>query len=350
VNDHLLLFIPGIMGTELRYVGEGRYGELTDIPVWSENLVTLLDSLAVNPDSLDKGRELQVGAVLRELRFHKLSVKKLYGPLLDFLMNDKDLKYREDDDLKAFGYDWRKDNRETAGRLAEFMRCRIMQGVERFKIIAHSMGGIVTRLLLADPANADLAARTALFVQIGVPVRGSSKAFYTLKHSPEMSWMVDALMALRGHIAPVLFGRLMGSIRSFDSLFQLLPHESEHILATEADNHYSALDEQAWKEPYRDKLDAALEVHQILRNFSFPRTITFYSTEIITDSEYLVDGYFNVVKKIPSFAKGDGTVTIASAVLNTPPAKRVPILDKILHDSLPCHRALWERLAEELRK
>lgn len=346
MSDHFLIFVPGILGSELRYVGESAVKDYENVAVWGEDLSVLWDALAKNPACLR--RPLQPGRILRTIKFHWLSVKKLYDPFLKFLAKQG---YSEDTNFHGFAYDWRQDNRQTALLLANFMRGKVSKGIQHFKIVAHSMGGIVVRLLLADPSNQDLAARVKLFVQIGTPVLGSSKAYYTLKHSPEISWLFDIWRTAREQLDRTLLTELIESVRSFDSIFQLLPAETENVLLTAGGDHFSAVNARAWPSQYAQKVRAAQEVHQIIQAFQFPQMKTFYGTEIVTDYDYVVDRDFNVLSKRPSPFKGDGTVIMASAVLASPVATRTPIPDRhAVHDSLPNHKDVMQYLASELPK
>jgi len=347
VGNHFLIFLPGIMGTELRYVGVGRYLELVDQPVWGEDFSAILNALAGDPNIL---RGDLVGEVLKKVSFRFFGISLAYGRFLEFVIND--LGYKSDINFKAFGYDWRKDNQESAQSLAEFMRKRLREGVQEFKIIAHSMGGIVARLLFANPKNKDLLDRTTLFVQIGTPVRGSSKAFYTLKIIPEFNIFVRFIMLLKNHLRPKIYKDLMDSISTFASLYQLLPPETEQILVDENGKRLDALQDAVWSK-LEDKgiLSRAREVHRLIQKCPTEnmRIVTFYGSDIITDGDYVVDSHFDVVKKRPSPFIGDGTVTIASAAADTPAKDRQRIRGKnALHDNLPNHDSVKQSLSNLL--
>lgn len=94
---------------------------------------------------------------------------------------------RAEDDFFPFAYNWLTDNQVTANKLAEFIREKDQTGNYLYCLIAHSMGGIVSRLMLANPNNRDLAEKTKLLFQIATPVRGSAKAYYALKRYPNFA-------------------------------------------------------------------------------------------------------------------------------------------------------------------
>lgn len=349
MSEHYLIFLPGMMATELRYVGQGRFGSPEDKQVWGGNILSIWDSLAKNPMILQG--ELQVGKVLRHVDL-KLYKYPIYGPFFDFLMTGSGLDYKENVNFFAFAYDWRKDNRESAECLAKFMRKKMREGVKEFKIIAHSMGGIIARLLLANPENGDLKTKIKLFVQIGTPVLGSARAFSSLKDIPDFPRFLESICWLRYMTNPKLYKYLMTSISSFDSIYQLLPPKTEQILVDEIGRRYNALEGRVWPTlADKKKLRGAREVHRIIQNCSFEniKVITLYGTEILTKGDYIVDEHFNIMRNRPSSSKGDGTVTIASSIANTPLDSRIPIADKkVSHDCLPNHDEIKKVLLKEL--
>jgi pimeloyl-ACP methyl ester carboxylesterase len=78
-----------------------------------------------------------------------------------------------------FAYDWRADNRSSADSLERFIRQVIKD--KRLRFIAHSMGGIVTRLMLKK--HKDLLVRTDVLFQVASPIGGSAVAFAALNGS-----------------------------------------------------------------------------------------------------------------------------------------------------------------------
>jgi len=109
----------------------------------------------------------------------------------------------------AFPYDWRRDNRVSAKRLADFIRQRLAEWREyagaqaQVIIVAHSMGGIVARYYLeALQGWTDCKA----LITFGTPFRGSVKALNYLANGCDLG--------------PFEFTDL---VRSFTSVYQLLP-------------------------------------------------------------------------------------------------------------------------------
>jgi pimeloyl-ACP methyl ester carboxylesterase len=108
----------------------------------------------------------------------------------------------------AFGYDWRQDLTVTARELCDFI------GPRRAKIIAHSMGGLVT-LLAAQQCGAQFDA----VAFAGVPFRGSPGIFDDL-FLGTVSARNTALLS-----APALW--------TFSSSWQLLPRSDDFFVDAE---------------------------------------------------------------------------------------------------------------------
>ena len=145
-----------------------------------------------------------------------------------------------------FAYDWRRDNVENARRLHEFIkekRAYVQQEYERrygesdydveFDIVAHSMGGILTRYYLRY-GTAELSAAvdtpSVLWagaehvdqaILVGPPNAGSAHALDQLVNGRDF-----------GRFAPEYPAALLGT---FPSLYQLLPRGRHGVLRAEAD-------------------------------------------------------------------------------------------------------------------
>ncbi len=159
---HGLIFVPGIMGSELLAADSHR-------PVWSGDPLVLLDTLVRDPLALRRD-DLQPGKLIRTIDPGGID---LYGKFLNALA---DRGFAEGGNLRLFPYDWRLDNQRNADRFAAELR---LVAAPRIDIVAHSMGGLIVRLaLLRHP---DLADRVGCYIQAGSPCRGSACAFETLK-------------------------------------------------------------------------------------------------------------------------------------------------------------------------
>lgn len=144
-----------------------------------------------------------------------------------------------------FDYDWRRDNVENAKRLAAFIlqkKAQVQREIEKrfgvtgydvkFNIVAHSMGGLLTRYYLrygdADlPADGSVpeitwagARHVHKAVFIGTPNAGSINSLYQLVYGTEF--------------APVLPRVEPGILGTMPAIYQLLPRGRHGVLIDDA--------------------------------------------------------------------------------------------------------------------
>jgi hypothetical protein len=122
---------------------------------------------------------------------------------------------RVGENLFTFPYDWRRDNRAAAHRLAReshgwlrAWRQRSGNPDARLTILAHSMGGLVARYFL-EPLDGWMSTR--MLITFGTPYRGSLNALEFVANG------------LRRRLGPITLADLSQLLRSFDSIYQLLP-------------------------------------------------------------------------------------------------------------------------------
>jgi len=147
----LVIVLPGIMGSTLK---------AGDNPVWMNYLALAAGGLA----------ELEMSAA--NIEPYGL-VADSYGRLLRYLSQSHE--------VIAFPYDWRKTISDSAARLRAVLAQAVEKGEAQqqpVRIIAHSMGGLVVRALLADPDGQALWKRmcvhpSARFIMLGTPNGGS---------------------------------------------------------------------------------------------------------------------------------------------------------------------------------
>jgi pimeloyl-ACP methyl ester carboxylesterase len=344
LRDHTLVFVPGILGTELYYHGEGPTKKLITEPVWSSDLAAFLRTVKSYPARLRVSTPLKVGDVIRSLSFGRFGSFPIYGDFIEkFLAGD--LGYKEDKDLILFGYDWRAAITRNCSDLATALRA--VNG--NIRIVAHSMGGLIVRCMLHNPAHSDIRSRVRSVTHIATPVRGSSKAYYTLKKEPQFSTLFDWTLKLAYKADPGSYRRLMAALSTCRSLFDMLPPETERILVTEVGDHYSALEADAWPDVTTSELNDIRDTHSILRGSEFPETQSIYSASIATDHYYVVDQYFEIAEtNAYGSSLGDGTVIVASAAQGTATKSCHVIGRKVDHVSLPNDPEVWNILKNTL--
>jgi hypothetical protein len=104
-------------------------------------------------------------------------VDQFYGPLVEFLARSHQ--------VELFPYDWRFSVRQAATKLADTLEPLVAQAEHQhqpLRIVAHSMGGLVVRAMIADGGRGSaLWARItqlpgARFLMLGTPNLGSFEA------------------------------------------------------------------------------------------------------------------------------------------------------------------------------
>ncbi|MGD9843617.1 MAG: lipase family alpha/beta hydrolase [Steroidobacteraceae bacterium] len=113
--------------------------------------------------------------------------------------------------VKLFPYDWRRSIIELGKRLAEELR---HEPAKEVMLVAHSMGGLVTRVALNHPA----AAKVSRVVQLGTPNQGSFALLQALRACYPTVRKLGALDHL--YSAEQLTQQVF---RSFYSFYEMLP-------------------------------------------------------------------------------------------------------------------------------
>jgi len=345
LDKAVVVFVPGVMGSKLRFRGAGDFGEPIDEVVWGSNLVQNLDVLATHPQRLASG-DLHPDGVIASLELGGWLVVPLYGPLLSFCRSGAGLGLIDGQNLFLYSYDWRADNRETARKLGKFIDSIDRAGERELFLIAHSMGGLVCRLLLL--ADAAIASHVRLLFQIASPIRGSAKAFDSLRRHPRFDKLFDALWRLAHRLNPDHRARLMETLTDFASLYQLLPPKDIVTLVTEDGAQYDALYREAWPAHLRSMLDLADQVHTLLAAPVPSPVRCVYAKEHDTPFLYLVNRDWSIkAEKIE--AAGDGTVTCASAYADSRLEQRSVISGPSTeHADLPANDRVLELLRKEI--
>ncbi len=125
----LTVFLPGIMGSELFLGGEKLWPpKVSETIRGYQRVDKLLDEAVVHGEVIDK-----------------VACFDVYEPILGLLSRTE-----ADERFVAFPYDWRQDLEVTAARLADTLDEADTGGEVR--IVAHSMGGLVSRVLLESGA------------------------------------------------------------------------------------------------------------------------------------------------------------------------------------------------------
>jgi len=230
-----IIIVPGLTGSELV---NSRTGE----EVWFKARRAKDDDirLPISP-VLSRNRDNLVPRdIIRSVKlFSFLPETEIYERLIDAL--EKRGGYREakwstatradtQDTFFVFPYDWRRDNVENARllmRQIETLKRRLGRPNLKFNVVAHSMGGLLTRYA-AMYGNADLPAGNPRPTWAGA--RHFNKVFLLGTPNEGSILSINALLNGFSYIGGGLNLPFIQDINRFDvftipSIYQLLPHE-----------------------------------------------------------------------------------------------------------------------------
>lgn len=189
------VFIPGIQGSEL-YQGE----DITRWPVIRRDAMKKL-SLDKNDTPLNAGE------------MHTFLGFSVYNKIHNFLKN----KFQNN--FYHFAFDWRFELEQHFEDLY-----RQLEGQRDITIVAHSMGGLLTKLFVhyCDEKNKMLDINR--IITLGTPWQGAPESLYWLKYGDTFPrWWIKKIPAIIGlNTADVM----KDVCNTFPSVFQLLPHDN----------------------------------------------------------------------------------------------------------------------------
>ncbi len=331
-NTDIIVFIPGFFGTELSYRNPAK--GFRRERVWSADGSTLVTTLVQHPKRLECTTELEVGEVLSAVYFGREHSFVLYQQLFDMI---ESLGYERGRDFQTFGYDWRLSIKTNAQRLANFLK-KVAHG-RPVKIIAHSMGGLIARYMLADHKSRDDHSNVRLIIQIATPVLGTSRAYYVLKESAQLGDLCEWMKKCMTQREKGSFDLLKNAMNHFESIMELLPHDDNKILKTKGGQFYSALYPGAWPDIGEAQLKSIQDVQSTVRRAGIPAISTIYSEDIETDHVYEVDNEFKtIIRKFSS--EGDGVALGIST--NHGSVSTHPLRARATHYVLPSHQRVLD--------
>jgi hypothetical protein len=213
----LVVLLPGISGSVLAKNGRDLWGTTSGaiaraVLTRGESIRELLLD-ADDPSSDDLGDGVTAPALVPDLHIIP-GLWKIdgYTKITRRLISDLELK--PGSNYLEFPYDWRRDNRASARRLAKFTRERLEawrresgNPEAKLVLVAHSMGGLVARFFLEV---LDGWRQTRALVTAGTPYFGSLNA---------LGFLANGYSKGIGPLS-IDYSRILAS---FTSLYQLLP-------------------------------------------------------------------------------------------------------------------------------
>jgi pimeloyl-ACP methyl ester carboxylesterase len=230
----LIVVIPGIGGSVLardgRAVWSPRPGAAMRAALTLGRSIGSLSLRGDDPDLDDLGDGVTAPSLVPDLHILPGLDWKIdgYGRLRRRLFERFDLE--EGRNYLEFPYDWRRDNRVAARKLAALVRPRLDAWRQtsgnpdaRLILVGHSMGGIVARLFLEFHEGWKLTRRLVTF---GTPYSGSVNALDFVVNGFRKGW------------GPLSVD-LSSMLRTFTSVYQLLPS----YRCLDSDDGWKLLDE-----------------------------------------------------------------------------------------------------------
>jgi pimeloyl-ACP methyl ester carboxylesterase len=155
--------------------------------------------------------------------YHSLfagSSEKPYDAHGTMLQTLKDAGYTENTNFFIYAYDWRKDIRDEAkGLLTLIDKVYKENGETRVDIMAHSMGGLLTRVVLSQEESKGKVRRV---LTLGTPVLGAAKALGVLQYRDPCFIANEPLGCLSNP------QNVQQAVSNMTGVYQLLPSERYH--------------------------------------------------------------------------------------------------------------------------
>ena len=286
-DRHPVVFVPGVMGSEL-WLGQER--------IWP-NLKLLFKNPEVlkypgNPGIEPRGILQEVVVVPNLIKLEQ------YSQLGDYLVED--LGYTRGKDFFEFAYDWRQDIRLTAKQLAQFIDALPVK--PPVKLVAHSLGTLVSRYYVERYGGKD---KVDKLILMGGPHLGTPNAVSSLLFGP--------------NVLP--FGLMGESLRkvifTFPTAYQILP-----VYACGTDQFgkpYNFMKEKNWLSPEQHEFwqNARDFKRELGLSTSVPTTCIFgYGQKTVDQIKLQRDPNGGITHSVyESKVNGDGSVPENSAIL-----------------------------------
>jgi pimeloyl-ACP methyl ester carboxylesterase len=231
-----VVFIHGVMGSKLRDISTG--GELWPGSIWRIATSHYTEiALDIDPGTLEPRHDsIEAFAVT-----DNAIGKDFYGKIVKTLADVGNYRLakigqkidRSQKNYYVFYYDWRQDNVRTAARLADFIdqiREDYADPDLKVDIVAHSMGGLITRYYIRYgredvlggnefPVNMYGGDRVRRVILLGTPNLGSVKM---------LNLFIDGVKLGTGEKI------YTETLATMPSLFQLFPHPLNNWIVTSA--------------------------------------------------------------------------------------------------------------------
>ncbi len=274
-----VIVVPGISGSNLRVDDDRVWVDKSDLMRGAFRKLDINSPHTISPDGP-----------------HKDS----YQRLIEYL--------KESHKVVPFSYDWRKSILDAGDQLADEMKRQLQQTTGPVRIVAHSMGGLVCRAVMAEHHETwqEFSARKgARLIMLGTPNKGSHSILRLLVGQDSLINLLSLLDLSMSE------NDYLDILRKFPGVLELLPLSHDER-AFEADlwNKFSSVMGRKWKAPTKTLLRKARKTWKTLESVSLDPEITLYVAGQArkTPCDYRVKG--RLWKRLHFFAssRGDGRV------------------------------------------
>jgi hypothetical protein len=317
-------------------------GHFWDDLIWVPDIPNLV-RVIINPGLLDlpdEGQHVEPLEILDGvLHFPGMFELDMYGQLITYL--ERELGFVTGRTLFTCPYDWRLPLEEAVAALERCVeRARRVVGPDaKFVVIAHSMGGPLTRYyveVLGHQADVEK------LILMGTPNLGSPYLFRLL---------LEGFGIGNPNIDPLLQDRSLEVGRSFPGLYELLPIYPGFL----TDSNGQPVDifaERSWLPAnYHEHLDRAQAFYKQMPQISSVPVVGIVGSGLPTVTYLTVprqNGQFKwkEIQFTPQKESGDGTVPTISAELSGPNVRNYRY--NLDHGVLFSHQEVQPRLEQEL--
>jgi pimeloyl-ACP methyl ester carboxylesterase len=233
LSQPVVYILPGIMGTHLAESGNRIWLDVVD---------------------LAQGKMANLRITNKKVQPHAL-VALAYANLVDYLSATHE--------VIPFPYDWRLSILDEAKRFADALEAKLKETEQPIRIIAHSMGGLVTRAMIGlRPDLWEKISRRdgARIVMLGTPNQGSYQ-IPRLIMGQEKTFRMLAMLDLRNSVE-----QLLDVIVRFPGVLQLLPMDNAQwdFMDAKTWDKFPNAGRRRWVRPQEKDLEQARKFHAFL--------------------------------------------------------------------------------------
>jgi tetratricopeptide (TPR) repeat protein len=237
VSQPVVYIVPGIMGTHLSESGNRIWLDLFD---------------------LARGRIANLRISNAEIEPHAL-VALAYARLVDYLSATHE--------VIPFPFDWRISILAEAKRFGKVIEAKLAETKQPIRIVAHSMGGLVTRAMIGSRPDVWEQVRRregSRFLMMGTPNRGAHKIIRLLL-GQEKTLRMLAMLDVKN--SPT---RFLEIISRFPGVLQLLPMEEDpwDYLDANTWNKFPNVGKSPWVNPLQEDLDEAKKFRALMNSYN----------------------------------------------------------------------------------